>query len=335
MTDTSGVPETGGAKFASQGDLQEKKITFTELAEGVYAYTAEGDPNSGVVIGDDSVMVMDAQATPVQAQSLINCIRGVTDKPIKHVVLSHYHAVRVMGASAYGAQEIISSQGTYELIVERGAQDFKSEVQRFPRLFDSVESVPGLTWPTMTFERDLTLRLGKREVQLKHIGRGHTKGDTIAWLPDEKICFAGDLVEYGATPYTGDAYLSDWPATLAALREFGAQKLIPGRGDALETPQDVTRAIDGTQAFLTALYESARQGVAEKKDLKEVYTETFAKLSEKFGDWVIFEHCMPFDVTRAFDEAQGIVDPRIWTAERDIEMWAALERDKEVKFAEA
>lgn len=323
------------AKFASQGDLQEKKITFTELAEGVYAYTAEGDPNSGVVIGDDSVMVMDAQATPVQAQSLINCIRGVTDKPIKHVVLSHYHAVRVMGASAYGAQEIISSRATYDLIVERGAQDFKSEVQRFPRLFESVESVPGLTWPTMTFESEMTLYMGKREVQLKHIGRGHTKGDIIAWLPDEKICFSGDLVEFGATPYTGDAYLTDWPTTLANLRKFDAQKLIPGRGDALENPQDVAKAIDGTQAFLSEMYESVKQGVADKKELNAVYAETFAKLSEKYGEWVIFEHCMPFDVTRAFDEAQGITDPRIWTAERDMEMWAALERDKDVKYAEA
>ncbi len=323
------------AKFASQGDLQEKKISFTELAEGVYAYTAEGDPNSGVVIGDDSVMVMDAQATPVQAQPLIDCIRSVTDKPIKHVVLSHYHAVRVMGASAYGAHEIIASQDTHDLIVERGAQDFKSEVQRFPRLFQSVESVPGLTWPTMTFEGEMTLRLGKREVQLKQIGRGHTKGDIIAWLPDEKICFSGDLVEFGATPYTGDAYLTDWPTTLAKLRDFDPQKLIPGRGDALEDAKDVAQAIDGTQAFITELYESVKAGVAEKKELNVVYAETFAKLSKTYGDWVIFEHCMPFDVTRAFDEAQGIVDPRIWTAERDMEMWAALERDKDVKYAEA
>src|SRR4051794_13092409 len=105
--------------FASAGDLGEKRISFTELAPGVFGYTAEGDPNSGVVVGDDGgVLVFDAQATPAQARRVIERVRQVTDKPVRHVVLSHYHAVRVMGASAYGAQEIIASRGTYELIVE-------------------------------------------------------------------------------------------------------------------------------------------------------------------------------------------------------------------------
>jgi len=222
--------------FASRADLAPKNTTFTRLSEHAYAYTAEGDPNSGVVIGTDAALVVDTTATPAMAKRLIGHIREVTDKPIKYVVLSHYHAVRVLGASAYateGAQEIIASRGTYELIVERGAQDMKSEIERFPRLFDAVESVPGLTWPTMVFERDLTLFLGQLEVQIKHIGMGHTKGDTIVWLPQEKVLFAGDLVEYGAAAYTGDAHLSQWPATLEALRGFAAEKLVPGRGPAM------------------------------------------------------------------------------------------------------
>ena len=177
-------------KFASQADLQEKKTSFVKLSDNAYAYTAEGDPNSGVIIGDDSVMVIDTTATPVLARSLIRHIREVTDLPIKHVVLSHYHAVRVLGASAYfeeGAQHVIASRGTYELIVERGAQDMQSEIERFPRLFAGVESVPGLTWPTMVFEKELTIFMGKLEVRLMHIGMGHTRGDTIAWIPSQKI----------------------------------------------------------------------------------------------------------------------------------------------------
>ncbi len=89
--------------FASQGDLAEKQISFTEIGDGLYAFTAEGDPNSGVIIGDDSVMVVEAQATPRLAQKVIDCIREVTDKPISHLVLTHYHAVRVLGASAFQA----------------------------------------------------------------------------------------------------------------------------------------------------------------------------------------------------------------------------------------
>src|SRR6187431_3464907 len=138
--------------FASQADLAEKKITFSRLSEHAYAFTAEGDPNTGIVVGDDAVMVIDAQATPKMARDVIRRIREVTDKPIRYVVLSHYHAVRVLGASAYGASEIIASEDTRDLIVERGAADMKSEIERFPRLFQSVETIPGLTWPTLTFK---------------------------------------------------------------------------------------------------------------------------------------------------------------------------------------
>lgn len=177
--------------FASQADLEAKQVTFTQLAPNAYAYTAEGDPNSGVIIGDDSVLIVDTTATPAMAQDLIARIRAITDKPIKHVVLSHYHAVRVLGASAYfaeGAQNIIASRGTYEMIVERGEADMKSEIERFPRLFAGVETVPGLTWPTLVFERELTLFLGKLEVKILHLGPGHTKGDTVVWIPSQRCC---------------------------------------------------------------------------------------------------------------------------------------------------
>lgn len=312
-------------KFASHADLEAKQISFTQLDEGLYAYTAEGDPNTGVIIGDDSVMVVDTQATPIMAQDVIRRIREITDKPIRHVVMSHYHAVRVLGASAYEAHNIIASRGTYELVVERGQQDYESEVGRFPRLFQGVDSVPGLTWPTVVFERELTLFLGKREVRIMHLGKGHTKGDTVVWLPKEKVLFSGDLVEFGATPYTGDAYHEEWPATLDKVLALGPQKLVPGRGDALLTAETSRQAIEGTRDFLREMYESVKAGRAAGKSLAECYSETYAKLAPKYSQWVIFDHCLPFDITRCYDEAGEHPDPRIWTAERDIEMWHSLQ----------
>lgn len=315
-------------KFASQADLEVKKTSFIKLSDNAYAYTAEGDPNSGVIIGDDSVMVIDTTATPVMAQALIKHIRSVTDLPIKYVVLSHYHAVRVLGASAYfeeGAEQIIASRGTYELIVERGEQDMQSEIERFPRLFAGVESVPGLSWPTMVFEKEMTIFMGKLEVRLAHIGMGHTKGDTVAWIPSQKICFSGDLVEFDAAAYTGDAQLEEWPATLEALRALGAEKLVPGRGPALLNPQQVHAGIDYTKDFVTTLLGSAREAVANSMTLKEAMAHVRSKMDPKFGHVFIYEHCLPFDVTRAYDEARGIKHPRIWTAERDKEMWHSLQ----------
>ena len=312
--------------FASAADLEVKNVSFDKLSEHAYAYTAEGDPNTGIIIGDDAVMVIDTQATPIMAQDVIRRIREVTDKPLKYVLLSHYHAVRVLGASAYGAEHIIASEDTRDLIVERGQFDKDSEIGRFPRLFQNVESVPeGLTWPTMTFTGKMTLWLGKLEVQILQLGRGHTKGDTVAWLPQEKILFAGDLVEFGATPYAGDAYFKDWPQTLDNLAALKPEKLVPGRGAALQTPAQVQEGLAGTRAFISDLYDSVKESAAKGEDLRKVYEATFAKLQPKYGQWVIFNHCMPFDVTRAYDEATQYPDPRIWTAERDVAMWKALE----------
>jgi glyoxylase-like metal-dependent hydrolase (beta-lactamase superfamily II) len=313
-------------KFASQADLEEKKITFSRVSEHVWAYTAEGDPNTGIVIGDNAVLVADAQATPAMAADVIRRIREVTDKPIKYVVLSHYHAVRVLGASAYQAQEILASKDTYDLIVERGEQDKASEIGRFPRLFRNVETVPpGLTWPTITFSGKLTLWLGKLEVQLLQLGRGHTKGDTVVWLPKERALLSGDLVEFDATPYAGDAYFTHWPRTLDNLAALHPAALVPGRGAALTTPEGVAKGLAGTRDFVAELYTSVSEAAKAGKDLNTVYKNTYAKLKGKYGHWVIFDHCMPFDVTRAYDEATQFPDPRIWTAERDLEMWKALE----------
>ena len=312
--------------FASQADLDQKKVTFTRLSANAYAYTAEGDPNTGVIVGDDAVMVIDTQATPVMAQDVIRHIRSVTDKPIKYVVLSHYHAVRVLGASAYQPQHIIASRDTYDLIVERGEADKASEIGRFPRLFQAVESVPpGLTWPTITFTGSMSVWLGKLEVQLLQLGRGHTKGDTVAWLPEQKILFSGDLVEFDATPYAGDAYFQDWPKTLDRIAALEPRALVPGRGAALTTPDAVARGLAGTRDFIADMWASVKTGVAAGHDLNAVYKQTFSKLQPKYGHWVIFNHCMPFDVTRCYDEATKYPDPRIWTAQRDKDMWQALE----------
>ena len=168
--------------FASTTDMAEKKITFSEIGTDLYAFTAEGDPNSAVIVGDDGCLVFDAQATPAMASKVIERVRTVTDKPIRYVVLSHYHAVRVLGASAYQAQAIVASQETRRLVAERGQQDWDSEYGRFPRLFQDAGSIPGLTWPTLTFEGEMSIYLGKREVRLDaarrraHLGRHRGMG---------------------------------------------------------------------------------------------------------------------------------------------------------------
>jgi glyoxylase-like metal-dependent hydrolase (beta-lactamase superfamily II) len=311
--------------FASANDMAEKKITFSEIGTDLYAFTAEGDPNSAVLVGDDGCIVFDAQATPALGSKVIEQVRTVTDKPIKYVVLSHYHAVRVLGASAFKGASIVSSQETYRLIEERGQQDWDSEYGRFPRLFQDAESIPGLTWPTLAFETDMTLYLGKREVRLMSIGGGHTSGDIVAWVPDAQVMFSGDLVEYHSACYCGDAYLREWPSTLNELREFNAKAIAPGRGAALKGLSTTREAIAMTRDFVTSLYGAAETSVAKGRDLKDTMAAAREVMDPKFSSFAIYEHCLPFNVSRAFDEASGIDDPVIWTAERDREMWAKLQ----------
>ena len=248
-------------------------------------------------------------------------IRKVTDKPIRHVLLTHYHAVR--GVAGYEERvNVIASDVTRGMIVERGQQDMDSEIQRFPRLFRAKETIPGLT-AQRRLPRGMTLWLGSREVQIIHAGRGHTRGDTIAWLP-EKVLFAGDLVEFGATPIaatrisaTGRARSTASPRSRRrrwCRARRGADHARAGRPGHRRDPR-----------LPRGRVRIAKAGVAAGHALKQVYDTAMRELRPKYGHWVIFEHCMPFDVSRAYDEAQGIDNPRIWTAERDIEMWRALE----------
>ena len=311
--------------FASQGDLAEKKISFTEIGSGLWAFTAEGDPNSGVVIGDDSVMVIEAQATPRLARKVIEKVRSVTDKPISHLVLTHYHAVRVLGASAYGAPQIVMSDTARAMVVERGKEDWESEFDRFPRLFQGHEEIPGLTWPTTTFSDRMSVYLGNRRVDLMRLGRAHTAGDIVVHVPDENVMFTGDIVEYKSACYCGDGHFRDWPKTLEAIRGFDVDAIAPGRGDALTGKAKVNEAIDLTKDFLASTFHPVARVARGGGSLKQAWDACRAACDDAFSDYAIYEHCLPFNVARAYDEARDIDTPRIWTAERDKQMWDALQ----------
>jgi glyoxylase-like metal-dependent hydrolase (beta-lactamase superfamily II) len=244
------------------------------------------------------------------------------------MVLSHYHAVRVLGASAFDADVIVAHENTRSLVAERGQQDWESEYGRMPRLFVEPDSIPGLTWPTATFSDRFTIDLGggRGDLELRYTGRGHTEGDIVAWLPDQRILFAGDLVEAQAALYTGDAFHRDWAGgTLDRIAELGAEALIGGRGAVARGTDAVQAAVAQTRDFLAVMLREVGAVHGRNGTLREAYEATHAQLAPRFGGWPIFEHCLPFDVSRLWDELSGIERPRIWTAERDREVWAELQ----------
>jgi glyoxylase-like metal-dependent hydrolase (beta-lactamase superfamily II) len=314
--------------FASSADTAPKTETLEILDRGVYALTAEGDPNVGAIEGEDFLVCFEARATPAAARDWLVKLREHTDKPIRYLVLTHYHAVRVLGASAFEADEIVTSETTRKLIEERGKEDWDSEYGRMPRLFKEPEGIPGLTWPTITFENDFQIELGgdRGRIDLRFCGRGHTAGDIVAWHEKSGTLFAGDLVEAEAALYTGDAFHFDWSTgTLDNLKAFRAVNLIGGRGPVAKGLAATDAAIEQTREFLNVMID--RVGKVHKRGgtLKEAFLETHMALEPQFGRWPIFEHCLPFDVQRLWDEFDGIDWPRIWTMERDREVWARLQ----------
>lgn len=314
--------------FASSADLAEKRETLEVIADGVYALTAEGDPNVGAIEGEDFLVCIEARATPAAARDWLSKLRAYTDKPVRYLVLTHYHAVRVLGASAFDAEHIIASDATAQLIDERGREDWESELGRMPRLFKEPGSIPGLTRPTQTFAQRFDIELGgdRGRLELAFCGRGHTAGDIVVWHDKSLTMFAGDLVEAQAALYTGDAFHFDWSSTtLDRVKSFRAENLVGGRGPVARGMHATDAAIEQTRAFLHGMIENVGEVHARGGTLKAAFEATHAALAPKFGHWPIFEHCLPFNVQRLWDELDGVDWPRIWTMARDRQVWAQLQ----------
>ncbi len=315
--------------FASSADLAAKEQTLEMLADGVYALTAEGDPNVGAVEGEDFLVCFEALATPVVGRPLAGQAARAHRQAGALPGASHYHAVRVLGASAFDAEVIVAHENTRALVAERGLQDWASEFARMPRLAEGADSVPGLTWPTLTFSDRLTIELGgdRGDLVLQYCGRGHTEGDIVAWLPRHRILFAGDLVEAEAALYTGDAFHREWTSTtLDRVAALGAETLVGGRGGVEpRAPTRWPRRSPRPAASCTCCSREVGAVQARGGTLKEAFEAAHAALVDDYGGWPIFEHCLPFDVSRVWDELSGVERPVIWTAERDQEVWAQLQ----------
>lgn len=314
--------------FASAADTTAKTDTLEILADGVYALTAEGDPNVGAVEGEDFVVAIESRATPSASRDWLKILREQTDKPVRYLILTHYHAVRVLGASAFEAGDIIMSNASRDMVEERGLQDWKSEFERMPRLAKGAEEVPGLTRPTITFDTEYDIDLGgdRGRLELRFLGRGHTGGDIAVWHDKTRTLYAGDLVESKAALYTGDAFHFDWAGkTLDNVKAYKAENLVGGRGAVSRGVAETDAAVEQTRKFLNGMIKNVGYVHKAGGTLRHAFEATRDALAPEFGAWPIFEHCLPFDVQRLWDEYEGIEHPRIWTAERDREVWARLQ----------
>jgi glyoxylase-like metal-dependent hydrolase (beta-lactamase superfamily II) len=266
------------------------------MAPGVYLATGSGavyvESNSLVVVNADHVVIVDSHVTPDAARALISSLEALTDRPVRYLVNTHHHFDHSHGNAAFPpGVVVIGHEETRERMMEdvlaepvyhelggveaaqsmvratesrlASATDAASEaaleielaaLRRHVEAVREVEIRP----PDVTLQRRLTLHSGDREIQLLFLGRGHTGGDVVAYLPADEIVFTGDLLQPMA-PYMGDSYPDEWIATLAALEQLDFQWVLPGHGEPFSGPAEIERFkrfLRAFQAEVWALRES-------------------------------------------------------------------------------
>ncbi len=142
----------------------------------------------------------------------------------------------------------------------------------------------------------MTVYLGNRKIEIMHLGRAHTAGDAVIYVPDQNVMFTGDIVEYHSACYCGDGHFADWGPTLDAIKAYEVDAIAPGRGDALVGEKMVNAAIENTRDFVASTYKPVQKIAARGGSLKEAWDAVRAECDPKFADYAIYEHCLPFNV---------------------------------------
>ena len=280
--------------FAPQAFSAEPEVV--KLADGVYGFIGkEGAANSGFVITNEGVVVIDTQGTKDLALLLRKKIREVTDKPIVYVINTHYHGDHTFGNQYFKeAREIIAHENTKKNLFGKEQQ----QREQFKKFFgeNSLEGFD-LTLPTKTFKDTLTLRAGGRTIELVYLGQGHTDGDIVVYLPIERILFGGDLFYKGRLPWLGDAYTPDWIATLKMLKNFDAGIYVPGHGGI----GDIS-ILFAFKQYLADLQLEVRKYIKKGKTIDEIKKEISLP---KYKYWLKYNEWLPLNAEKVYKEFTG------------------------------
>ncbi|WP_334176996.1 MBL fold metallo-hydrolase [Pseudoxanthobacter sp.] len=294
-------------------------VLLTEVGHDLYAASLAGHPTVGAIVGPDGIVLVDAADTPAAALAVAGALRRVTDKPVRKVVLTHYHADATLGAAAFPQAEIITSTLTRGLIADRGRQNrelmaARRAAQGLPPAGDLAPVAPGLT-----FGSSISLWEGEREVRIMHLGRGHTLGDVVVWVPDAGVMFTGDLTPADRIPDLADGYLRQWPVTLDRIAAFRPLVLVPCAGLPATQPEAVDALIAGTRYRLAVFAEAADPSHDDRSLFAVVGRARDSLLAALPGVGASpdFETLLLVGAARALAEAAGRDQPDVWSVERE------------------
>jgi glyoxylase-like metal-dependent hydrolase (beta-lactamase superfamily II) len=234
--------------------------------------------NAAFVVTDDRVVVFDALGSPALAEELVAEIRRVTPLPIRHVVVSHYHADHIYGLQVFkalGAEIIAHESGHAYLRSETAALRLKaSREDLFPWIDEKTQLVPADRW----LAAGTTLELGGTRFVIDHAGPAHTPEDLVVWLPQRKVLLAGDIVYRARVPFVGGADSSGWVRALDQLLRYDAEVIVPGHGPVSTSAR---ADLQMTRDYLVHLRKAMGDAARELEPFEEAYART---------DWSRFEH---------------------------------------------
>jgi cyclase len=300
------APQGGGGAASSANTVTGKVYTIQKIADGVY-YTTSTSPmatggNHTIIVGDRDVFLVDAGATPAAGRALLEDMKLVTDKPVRWVVNTHFHWDHTNANMIFGPEvQIIGHEYVRHVIADLDVihiEPFKTAIENMPIQADALKkqiadekdpakraaletqlAAKQADWeqfkmvkptpPTMTYSSKMTIYQGAREIQLLFLGRGHTQGDTIVYLPKERIVCTGDMMETQLA-YMGNAMFDEWITTLDAVKELGFDTALPGHGVPFHDKALITAYQSYIRDYITKLTELRKQGLSPEEAAQKV-----------------------------------------------------------------
>ena len=276
-----------------------------ELAPGVFARTGAShplQPNSGIIAGDGSVVVIDSGYSTAAGRALLADVRRVTALPVKAVLLSHHHFDHAWGSEAFAGAAVIGHENARRAMLTDTAA-YREAMAQFAPTSGGWYGLSGdelrtefaattIRPPSLTYGSRMTLHLGGQRIELYHLGPGHTAGDTLVYLPEAKILFGGDLVCNHVLPNAADADPLNWMRIVAAVEEIDFEYLVPGHGPVGGRP-----AVCDFDACLATLLREVRRALEEGAPDPRAASERL-RLGE-FAEWAGAE-LLPGSVRRVY-----------------------------------
>lgn len=251
-----------------------------EVAAGVYAYIQPDGTwfinNCGFITGADDTIVIDATSTEARTRAFIDAIKAVSDRPVTTLVNTHHHADHTHGNYLFEGATIVAHRACREVMLGVGLPDYSA-------------AFPGVDWgdlrftpPSLTFDGGLDLHAGDLQVQLQDLGYvAHTEGDIVAWLPERKVLFAGDLVFHGGTPFSLFGSVRGTIEAMERLEQFGADVLVPGHGPVANGAEAIDSALNDQRDYLGFVEAQAATGIAAgRTPLEQAHEANLGRFAE-------------------------------------------------------